>query len=157
MNFLNCLLLICNLVRQLIPWPSQTESLNGRFSSAQFSHSVMSDSLRPHGLQHQASLSITNSQSLLKLMSIAFVMPSNNLILCYPFSFHLQSFPTSVSFPGGQSIGVSASAPVPQMNSQEWFPSGLTGLISLQFKGLSRVFPNTTVQKYQFFSAQLSL
>ena len=74
-----------------------------------------------------------------------------------PFSSHLQSFPTSVSFPGGQSTGVSASAAVPQMNTQEWFPSGLMGLISLQFKGLSRVFSNTTVQKYQFFSAQLSL
>ena len=94
MNFLNCLLLICNLVRQLIPWPSQTESLNGRFSSAQFSHSVMSDSLRPHGLQHQASLSITNSQSLLKLMSIASVVPCNHLILCHPLLLPTSIFPS---------------------------------------------------------------
>ena len=76
----------------------------------------------------------------------------------------LQSFPTSGSFPrshffasGGQSIGVSASASVPPMNIQNWFPLQLTGLISLHSKGLSRFFSNTTVQKHQFFSAQLSL
>ena len=80
-----------------------------------------------------------------------------------PFS-HLQSFPASESFPmsqfftsGGQSIGVSASVSVLPMNIQYWFPLGLTGWISLQSKGLSRVFSNTTVQKQQFFSAQLSL
>ena len=82
----------------------------------------------------------------------------------FPFSSHLQSFPASGSFPmsqffasGGQSIGVSASASVLPMNIQDWFPLGLTGLISLQSKGLSRVFSNTTVQKHQFFGAQLSL
>ena len=106
---------------------------------------------------HQASLSITNSQSLLKLMSIALVMPSNHLILSIiPFSSCLQSFPASGTFPksqffasGGQSIGVSASTlPLP-MNTQDWFLLGLTGLISLQSKGLSRVFfSNTTVQKH---------
>ena len=81
-----------------------------------------------------------------------------------PFSFCLQSFPTSGSFPvsqffesGGQSIGASASASVLPMNIQDWLPLGLTGLISLQSKGLLRVFSNTTVQKHQFFSAQLSL
>ena len=89
-----------------------------RFSkySVQFSHSVMSDSLRPHGLQaHQACMSITNSQSLLKFMSIESVMASNHPILCHPFSSCLQSFPESGSFPtsqffasGSQSIGVSA-------------------------------------------------
>ena len=80
-----------------------------------------------------------------------------------PFSC-LQSFPASGSFQmnqlftsGGQSIGVSASASVLPMNIQDWFPLGWTGWISLQSKGLSRVFPNTTVQKHQFFSAQLSL
>ena len=80
------------------------------------------------------------------------------------FSSHLQSFPVSVSFQmnqffpsGGQSIGVSASASVLPMNIQDWFPLGLIDWISLQSKGLSRVFPNTTVQKHQFFSAQLSL
>ena len=82
-----------------------------------------------------------------------------------PFSSCLQSFPASESFPvsrfsiisGGQSIGVSASASVLPMNNQDWFSLGLTGWISLQSNGLSRVFSNTTVQKHQFFSAQLSL
>ena len=81
-----------------------------------------------------------------------------------PFSFCLQSLPASGSFPmgqlfssGGQSIGASASASVLPMNIQGWFPLGLTGLISLQSKELSRVFSNTTVQKHQFFGAQLSL
>ena len=81
-----------------------------------------------------------------------------------PFSSRLQSFPASESFPMsqffssvGQSIRVSASASVLPINIQDWFPLGLTGLISLQSKGLSRVFSNTTVQKHQFFSAQLSL
>ena len=112
----------------------------------------------------QASLSISNSQNLLKLMSIESVMPFNRLILCRPFSSCLQSFSTSGSFPmsqffasGGQSIGASASASVLPMNIQDWFRLGWTGLISLQSKGLSRVFSNTTVQKHQFFSAQLSL
>ena len=81
-----------------------------------------------------------------------------------PFSSHLQSFPSSGSFQmsllftsGGQSIGVSASASVLPMNTQDWSPLGWTGWISLQCKRLSRVFSNTTVQNYQFFSAQLSL
>ena len=91
-------------------------------------------------------------------------MPSNHLILCQPFSFCLQSFPGSGFFPmnwlftsGGQRIGTSASASVLPMNIQDWFPLVLTGWISLQSKGLSRVFSNTIVQKHQFFSAQLSL
>ena len=81
-----------------------------------------------------------------------------------PFSSYPQSFPASGSFPmsqlfasGGQSIGVSASTPVLPMNTQDWSPLGWTGWISLQSKGLSRVFSNTTVQKHQFFDAQLSL
>ena len=81
-----------------------------------------------------------------------------------PFSSRLQSFPASVSFQmsqfftsGGQSIGISASASVLPVNIQNWFPLGLTGLISLQSKGLLRIFSNTTVQKYQFFGAELSL
>ena len=89
---------------------------------------------------------------------------SNHLILCSPFSFCLQSFSASGSFPvslffasGGQSIGVSASALVLPMNMWDWFPLGLTGLISLLSKGLSRVFSNTTVQKHQFFGTQPSL
>ena len=92
---------------------------------------------------HQASPSITNSQSLLKLMSIESVMPSNCLILCRPLLLCPQSFPASGSFQmsqffatGGQSIGVSASASVLPMNIQDWFPLALTGLIFLQSKGL---------------------
>ena len=98
-------------------------------------------------------------RSLLKLMSIELVMPSKHLVL---FSPCLQSFPASGSFPmsqffssGGQSIGASAS--VLPVNFHGWFPSGWTGWISLQSKGLSRVLPNTTVQKHQFFGAQFSL
>ena len=109
------------------------------------------------------SLSIINSQRLLKLMSIKPVMPSNHLIFIISFSC-LQSFPVSGSFPvslfftsGGQSTGVSASASVLPMNIQDWFPSELTGLISLQSKGLSWIFSNTRVQKHQFFGTQLSL
>ena len=112
----------------------------------------------------QASLFITNSQILLKLMSIELVMPSNHSSSVIPLSSCLQSCPASGSFlmsqfftSGGQSIGVSASASVLPMNIQDWFPLGLTSLVSLQSKGLSRVFSNTTVQKHQFFGPQLSL
>ena len=114
----------------------------------------------------QGFLSITNFQSLLKLTSIESVMPSNHLISfsVIPFSSHLQYFPASGFFPmsqffasGGQSIGASSSASVLPMNTQDWFPLGRAGWISLQSKGLSRVFSNTTVQKHQFFSTQLSL
>ena len=106
----------------------------------------------------QASLPITNSWSLLKLMSIESMMPSNHLILCRPFSSCPQSLPASGSFLmsqlftwGGQSTGVSASASVLPMNTQDWSPWGWTGWISLQSKWLSRVFSNTRVQKHQFF------
>ena len=111
----------------------------------------------------QASVSITSSQSSLKLMSIESVIPSSHFILCCPLLFLPQSLPASRSFPmsqlfawGGQSIGVSASASVLPMNTQDCSPLGWTGWISLHSKGLSRVFSNTTVQKHQFFSAQLS-
>ena len=133
------------------------------FSSVQFSHSVMSNYLQPRELQHAWS-PIVKSQGLPKLMSIESVMPSNHLILCRPSSSHFQSFPASgpfrmsqLSASGGQSIGVSASASVLPMNTQDWSPLEWTGWISLQPKGLSRVFSNTTVQKRQFVSAQLSL
>ena len=112
----------------------------------------------------QASLSITNSQSLLKLMSIESVVSSNHLILCCPLSSCLKSFPAWGSFQmsqffvsGGQSFGVSASTSDLPMNTQDWSPLGWTGWISLQSKGLSRVFSSTTGQKHQFFGAQLSL
>ena len=111
----------------------------------------------------QASLSITNSRSLLKLMSIESVMPSSHLILCRPLLLLSQSLPASGSFPmsqlfawGGQSTGDAASESVLPMNTQDWSPLGWTGWISLQSKGLARVFSNTTVQKHQFFGAQLS-
>ena len=106
----------------------------------------------PWTAAHQASLSITSSQCLLKLMSIESVMPSNHLILCLPLLLP-PSFPASGSFPmsqlfalGGQSIGVSASASVLPMNTQDCSPLGCTSWISLQSKGFSRVFSNTTVQ-----------
>ena len=109
----------------------------------------------------QASLSFTISQSLLKLMSIESVIPSSQLILCCPLSSCPQSFPISWSFPvswfvtsGGQKIQASASASVLTMNIQDWFPLGLTGVISFLSKGLPRVFSSTTVQKHLFFGAQ---
>ena len=139
--------------------------------SVQFSHSVvsnslwpMSDSLRPHESQHARppcpsptpgvySNSCPSSQWCHLAISSSVV----------PFSCP-QSLPASGSFPvsqlfasGGQSIGVSASASVPPMNTQDWSPLGWTGCISLQSRGLSRVFSNTIVQKHQFFGAQLSL
>ena len=112
----------------------------------------------------QASLSITNSRNLLKLMSIASVMSSNCLILCCPLLLLPLIFPSIRAFQmsqffasSGQSIGVSASTSVLPMNIQDWFSLGWTGWMSLQSKGLSRVFSNTTVQKHQFFGTQLSL
>ena len=109
----------------------------------------------------QASLSFTVSWSLLKLMFTESVMPSDHLILSHPFSSCLQSFPASGFFLvswlfalGDQNIGASASF-LP-MNNQGWFPLGLTDLVCLLFKGLSRIFSNTTVQKHQFFGTQLS-
>ena len=91
-------------------------------------------------------------------------MPSNHLILCHPVLLLPQSFPASGSFPvsqlftsGGQNTGVSVSASVLPMNIQDWFPLGLTRLISLLSKGLSTVFSNTAVQKHQFFGVQLPL
>ena len=115
----------------------------------------------PWAAAHQTSLSITSSWSLLKLMSIESVMPSNHLIPCHPLLLPPSIFPGIRVFSngqffisGGQSIGVSASASVLPMNIQNWFPLGWTGWISLQSKGLSRVFSNTAVQKHQFFSPQ---
>jgi len=128
---------------------------------------VMSDSLWPHGLQHvrlpcpsTTPGAYTNSCP----SSRWYHTVISSSVISISFSFSLQSIPTSGSFPmsqfftsGGQSIEVSGSASVLPMNIQDWFSSGLTDLISLQSKGLSRVFSNTTVQKHQFFSAQLYL
>ena len=112
----------------------------------------------------QASLSFTISQSLLTLMSIESVMPSNHLILRHPLLLLPSVFPSIRVFSNESALCIrcpkywSFNFPsVLPMNSQHWFPLGLTGLISLQSKGLSRVFFNTTVQKHQFSSAQLSL
>ena len=133
-------------------------------SVSQFSRSVVSDSLRPHESQHirppyppPPPEVYSNSRPLSRWCHPAV---SSSVI---PFSSCPQSLLASVSFPmrqlfasGGQSIAVSASASVLPMNTQDWSPSGWTGWISLQCKGLSRVCSNTTVQKHQFFSAQLS-
>ena len=112
----------------------------------------------------QAFLSIINSHSLLKLMSIGLVMPSNHLILCHPLLLLPSIFPSirvffneSVLCIRRTKFGVSASTSVLPMNLQDWFLLGWTCWISLLSKGLSRVISNTTVQKHQFFSTQLSL
>ena len=147
----------------------------GGWAENQFSwvHSVVSDSLRSHGLQ-LARLPCPSSTPRVysKLHSVggsygkesACYAGDLGLIPVVPFSSCLQSLPASGSFPmsqfftsGGQSIGVSASTSVLPVNTQDWSPLGWTGWISLQPKGLSRVFSNTTVQKHQFFGTQLSL
>ena len=117
----------------------------------------------PRTATRQASLSITNSQSLPKLMSIESVMPSNHLILFRPILLLPSIFPSMTVFSmsqlfasGGQSIGVPGSTTVLPKNTQDWSPLGWTGWISLKPKGPSGVFPNSTVQKHQLFSAQLS-
>ena len=131
--------------------------------SVQFSCSVMSESLRPHESQHARPPFPSPTPGVYPnscpLSRWYHPTISSSVV---PFSSCLQSFPASGSFPmsrfftsSGQSIGTSAS--VLPVNIQDWFPLGWTGLISLQSKGLSRVFSNTTVQKHQFFSAQLSL
>ena len=121
--------------------------------------------LWPRDSQHaQASLSITNSWSPPKPMYIVSVMPSNHLTLCCPLLLQPSIFPSirvfqmsQLSTSGGQSIGVSAATSVLPMNTQDWSPLGWTDWISLQSKGLSRVFSSTKVQKHQFFGTQLSL
>ena len=136
-----------------------------QFSSVQFSHSVVSNSLRPHESQHTRPPCPSptpgvypNSSPLSRWCHPAI---SSSVI---PFSSCPQSFPASGSFQmsqlfasGGQSTGASASTSVLPMNTQDWSPLGWTRWISLQSKGLSRVFSNTTVQKHQFFGAQPSL
>ena len=131
----------------------------------QFSRSVTSDSLRPHGLQHtRLPYPLPTPRALLRLMSIESVMPSNHLIFYRHLLLLLQSFPVSRSFPvswlfasGGESVGASASASALPMNIQGWFLLGLTSLIFLLFKGLSRVFSSARVWKHQVLSAQPSL
>ena len=133
--------------------------------SVQFTCSVMSESLRPHGLQHTRPPCPSPTPGVYSnscpLSQWCHPTSSSSVV---PFSSRLQSFQASRSFPmsqffasGGQSIGVSVSASVLPMNIQDWFPLGWTGWISLLSKGLSRVFSNTTVQNHQFFGGQLSL
>ena len=125
----------------------------------------MSESLWTRGLQHAgAPLSSTISQSLLKFMFTELTMQSNHLILFTCFSSCPQSLPAPGFFPmsqffalGGQSTGGSATATVLPVNTQCWLPLGLTDLISLLSRGLSRIFSSTTVRKRQFFGAQPSL
>ena len=134
------------------------------YVSVQFSHSVMPNSLRPHELQHTW---LPIHHQLLELAQThvhrvgGAIQPSHSLSSPSLPAFNLfqyQGLFQWVSFShSGQSIGVSASASVLPINIQDWFPLGLTGLISLQSKGLSRVFYNITVQKHQFFGAQISL
>jgi len=128
----------------------------------QFSCSVVSNSLRPHGQQHARPPcpSPTPRACSNSCPSSRWCHPTISSSVV-PFSSCLQSFPASGSFQisqfftsGGQSIGVSASASVLPMNIQDWFPLGWTGWISLKSKGLSRVFSNTIVQKHQFFGIQ---
>ena len=138
------------------------KSLN---DSVQFSYSVVSDSLWPHGLQHARPPCPSPTAGVYSnscpLGPWCHPTISSSVV---PFSSRLQSFPASGSFPmsqyftsGGQRIGVSASTWVLPMNIQDWFPLGLTGWITLQSKGLSRVLSSTTVLKHQFFGTQLSL
>ena len=126
-------------------------------SLVQISRSIMSDSLQPHGLQHAKPPCPSPTPGVYSnscpLSQWCHPTISSSVI---PFSSHLQSFPESGSFPvsqffasGGQSIGVSASVSVLPMNIQDWFPLGWTGWISLLSKGLSRVFSNTTIQKFR--------
>ena len=142
---------------------SHWNTTTNRFSSVQLLSRVGLFET-PWMAARQTSLSITNSQSSPKLMSIESVMPSSHLILCRPLLLlppippSIRVFPMSQLFAwGDQSIGVSVSASVLPMNTQDWSPlEWWTGWISLQSKGLARVFSNTTVQKHQFFGTQLS-
>ena len=140
-------------------------SLRFLISSVQFSQSAVSDSLQSHGLEHTRppcpSLTSRVYSNSCPLSRWCHPTISSSVV---PFSSHLQSFPASRTFPmsqffpsGGQSIGTSASASVLPMNIEDWFPLGLTGLISLLSKGLLKVFSSTTVQTHQFFTAQPSL
>ena len=162
---LNCSLSYCRasmLLSNNNPVPQSFSSV--QFSSVQFSCSVISDSLRPHGLQH-ARPPCTSSTPRVHANSCPLSQWYHPTISSsvVPF-FCPQSFPASGYFPmsqfftsGGQSIEVSASTSVLPMNTQDWSPLGWTGWISSQSKGFSRGFSNTTVQNHQFFGAQLSL
>ena len=134
-------------------------------SSVQFRHSVLSNSLQPYGLQHTGPPCPSPTPGVyLNSCPLSWWCNPTISSSVTPFSSCLHSFPASGSLPmsqfftlGSQRIGASASASVLPMNTQDWSPLGWTGWISLQSKGLARIFSNTTVQKHQFFCAQLSL
>ena len=158
---------ILYFILRLFPLMNMISHSSARFisDSVQFSHSVVSNSLWPHELQHARPPCPSPSPGVQPntCPSSRWCHPTISSSVT-PFSSCPQSLPASGSFPisqlfasGGQSIGASASRSVPPLNTQDWSPLGWTGWISLQSKGLSRVFSNTTVQKHQFFSAQLSL
>ena len=156
---------ITNQIRKsVIAVTACTLDCNVQFSSVQFSRSVLSDPLRPHEPQHTRPPCSSQTPGVhpnpCPLSRWCHPIISSSGI---PFSSYPQSFPASGSLPmshlfasGAQTIGVSAATSVLPMNIRNWSPLG-TGWISLQSKGLSRVFSNTTVQKHQFFCAQLSL
>ena len=161
MHLLSLLLFSC-IMRMVVSLTLKTDI---KSQSIQFSRSVMSDSLQPHEPQHARppcpSLILGVYPNPFPLSWWCHPTTSSSIV---PFSSCPQSFPASGSFPmsqlfalGGQSIGLSASTWVLPMNTQDWSPLGWTGWISLQSKGLSIVFSNTTVQKHQIFGAQLSL
>ena len=153
--------ILCTIYN-LTPYVGKNTVEKKIFSSVQFSHPVVSDSLQPHGLQQTRSPCPSPTpwvySNSCHWISDA-IQPSHPLSSPSPPAFNLsqqQVFQMSQFFAsGGQNIGVSASVSVLPMNIQDWFPLGWTGWISLQSKGLSRVFSNTTVQKHQFFSTQL--
>ena len=150
--------------RAMSTWGRNFRVWTNLFSSVHFSCSVVSDSLRPHESQHArppcpSPIPGVHPNS---CPSSRWCHPAISSSVV-PFSSCPQSLPASGSFPmsqlfawSGQSIGISASASVLPMNTQDWSPLGWTGWISLQPKGLSRVFSNTTVEKHQFFGTQLS-
>ena len=153
------------IFKKYLNWNSTDSTVYYRRYLVQFSHSIVSDSLQPHEPQHArppcpspTPRVHSNSYPLTRWCHLTI---SSSVV---PFSSRLQSFPASGSFQmsqlftsSGQSTGVSASTSVLPMDTQDWSPLEWTGWISLQSKGLSRVFSNTTVQKHQFFSSQLSL
>ena len=168
LSFLSNLIYRCNAITIEIPavicesWPTDSKVYTRKQKTQNVVQSLSLDwlSATPWTTAHQASLSFTVSQSLLKLMPSASMTPYNHLILCHPFLFlpgispNIRVFPKSLLFTsGGQSIGASAS--VLPVNIQGWFPLGLIGLILL-CKGLSRAFSSTTIQKHQFFGCQPS-
>ena len=155
--------ILCTIYN-LTPYVGKNTVEKKIFSSVQFSHPVVSDSLQPHGLQQTRSPCPSPTPGVYPnscpLSWWCHPAISSSVV---PFSSCPQSLPASGSFPmsqlfasGGQNIGVSASVSVLPMNTQDWSPLGWTGWISLQSKGLSRVFSNTTVQRHQFFGTQLS-